>query len=131
MSETKHRFSISCTEEEYEKWQEMAEENGEHFRTWVRMMIRSGSRLWNADEVPFNPDGLKQKRATSGDADTVKDTVEKNLSVSEPQTIEELADLVIQDVEDEVGTALEELQEEGAVKFAQNDGKRGFIRDER
>lgn len=106
-----------------EEWTADADEMGVSLSEYVRRMARAGRRQWgydhltDADEphVQFDEDRLSIDEETTT---IIQETVIRNLSTKDGISEEELSDLITRDIEQEIADQLEQLMQEGKVKYS-------------
>lgn len=116
MSDTKHANVP-------EEWAADAESMGVSLSEYVRRMARAGRRQWGYDHVTDadEPHVQFDENRLSTDEETItiiREMAIRNLSAKDGITEEELADLITRDIEQEIADQLEQLMQEGEVKYS-------------
>jgi hypothetical protein len=121
---------LHVADHEKEKWEKEAEEMDISKAQYFRRMIRSGRRQWGYTEENDTNRGelqLKNPENTPTDSDSnIKTTIKRNLSTTEGVSEEEIAEIVYQDLADQIGELLVELKEEGEADYDPTKG--GWIK---
>lgn len=114
-----------------EEWMQAAEEMDVSDSEYIRRMVRAGRRQWGY-EYTSEPEkkGLNHddSRSQSGDLeDTFRAAVFQNLSKTEGLDEEELAELLFENLIDDLGAQLQQLKDSGKADYNPRDG--GWVRE--
>lgn len=109
------------------EWEADAEEMDVSLSEYVRRMARAGRRQWGYEHIePAADPHVQFEETTNTPAEEVGTIIQniilRNLSTSDGITEEELTTLITSDISNQVGNQLEELLDEGAVKYSPTKG---------
>ena len=108
-----------------EQWDAHADNLGMSRSEFVRTMVQAGRRGFGA-EVTDQPAGDDPEKSVGADLET---QVESVLAERQPLSWEELLGAIAGDIERQVETAVEELQDAGQVRYS--GPKDGYILEDR
>jgi hypothetical protein len=123
------------SEHEIEKFRQRAEQQDCSMAQFGRRSLRISANLWDADgkfdrekydEFLDVEDGYTvsgNEKSVGGNQENSKDLIMRELSTSNPLDFDEIADRVIDNL---IGDALNELQEEGKITYYANEG---YVKD--
>ena len=114
------------------EWVEEAAQSEVSNAEWYRRMIRAGRRQWGYDHIeePEEP-GLQfdePGQASDHPAGDLRESILRNLSTTDGVDQEELAELLLDDLQDQMEVALQDLKDDGKVDIDLNKG--GWIKTE-
>lgn len=116
-----------------EEWRDEADELEVTLAEYVRMMVRSGRRDWGFEhmEEPDQPHvKVEEETKTAGEQINaiVKDAIVRNLSTDDGTSEDELIEIILHDLEGQIGQILNELASEGVVRYDPVEG--GWVKDQ-
>lgn len=105
-----------------EKWRDEANELDVALTEYIRMMVRAGRLDWGFEhtEEPDCPHVKVDEESSGADEQIetiVKDTIVRNLSCDSGTAESELTDIILHDVEAQVGQILNDLADEDIVRY--------------
>lgn len=106
-----------------EEWRDDAEEMGISLSEYMRRMVRAGRRQWGYEheEEPDQPTVRldDEARDPSDDINAIlQDTIVRNLSTMNGISEEELIEILIDDLEKQIETHLQELMDDEVVEYS-------------
>lgn len=113
-----------------EKWEEDAEEMDVTLTEYVRRMVRAGRRQWGYEHTSEpEKNGLKlDESQNQGEdlEDTLREAVLRNLSTTKGLDEKDLAELLFEDLIDDLGMQLQQLKDSRKADYNPRDG--GWVR---
>lgn len=116
----KEHTAFRVPKPEKEQWKEDADEEGISLQEYLLRRVRSGRRKWR-DDTEHDLDTGMDSTSSTNDAD-LEERVFNNLARRDGVSVEELAELLFQDLEEEIGEALDRLQDQGDVQYQHRKG---------
>lgn len=114
-----------------QEWVEEADDSDVSRSEWFRRLVRAGRRQWGYDHVeePDEPGmNLDEPSSDNDSIDDLEAAILRNLSTSEGVDQEELAELLLDDLQEQMETALQSLKDDGKVDIDLTKG--GWVKTE-
>lgn len=115
------------SDDEIERMRSQAENENLSLARWCRYRIRAGDKLWDAsgnfdisqfDEFFQSTDIADNTHELKTGGPRLRDTILANLSTTEATSIDDITSLVVDQL---VAEALDELHEEGSIRYSAKD----------
>ncbi|MFB6283641.1 MAG: DUF5805 domain-containing protein [Halobacteria archaeon] len=124
-------ISINISEKEKKKLKKKAKQKNKPLAVFCRERIHAGDRLWDSDgdfllDIESNELKSEDDAEVPANNEDLEKLVLQNLNSRKTISIKELTAEITEDLESEVAEILENLQEDGVVKYSPTD--RGWVK---